>query len=82
MIRKSILVVSAALILGSASAALADEHFDVNIYRTTLQSPAFATDMGALGSYAQAATRRRTTTVRTQSSAEENWFAKGSYDGW
>lgn len=81
MFRKSMLAVAAALIFGSVSAALADEHFDVNIYRASPQSPAFATYMGALGSYAQVQTPRRTT-LRAPSSAEETWFAKGSYAGW
>ena len=63
MIRKSTLAVVAALIFGSASAALADEHFDLNIYRANKQSSAFATYMAALGSCAQVRHCKRSTAV-------------------
>jgi hypothetical protein len=74
MSAKSKVALVAAFIVSSASVALADEHFDVNIYRPVPQSPAFATYMGALGAYAQ---------VPIAPSADEaRLFAKGSHAGW
>ena len=77
MFTKSKVALVAAFVLGSASVALADEHFDVNIYRPAQQSPAFATYMGALGAYAQAHA-----TYAAPSADETRLFAKGSYAGW
>lgn len=46
MITKTHIAVIAALLVGSASAALADSQFDVNIYRPTVQD-------NGLGAFAQ-----------------------------
>jgi hypothetical protein len=46
MITKTLIAVIAALLVGSASAALADSQFDVNIYRPTVQD-------NGLGAFAQ-----------------------------
>jgi len=67
MISRFKVAVAATLLFGSASAALAEEHFDINIYRPGGQSAAFAIYHGApdaarsvreLGAYAQVPTRR------------------------
>jgi len=74
MLTKSKLILAAALVLGTTSAALADARFDVDIYR-----PAVQDDMSA---YAQAPAqiRRNTgsTTVRPHSPAEKLWFDRAS----
>jgi hypothetical protein len=67
----------AAFVLSSASVALADEHFDVNIYRAAQHSLAFATDTGALGAHARAHVNHG-----VPSADETRLFAKGSYAGW
>jgi hypothetical protein len=78
MLKTSAFAIVAATVFGFASAALADEHFDLNIYRPAVQSPAFATYMGALAAHAQV----RPTMTHTQSIEEMRLFAKGSYAGW
>jgi len=74
MLTKSKLILAAALVLGTASGALADAQFDVDIYR-----PAVQNDMSA---YAQvpAQVRRNTgsTTVQPHSPAEQLWFERAS----
>ena len=64
MSAKSKIVLVAAFVFGSASAALADEHFDINIFRAVPQSPAFATYMGGLDAYAQVPARVKQTATR------------------
>jgi hypothetical protein len=77
MFSKSKVALVAAFVVSSASVALADEHFDVNIYRPVPQSPAFATYMGALSAYAQVPVAHA-----APSADESRLFAKGSYAGW
>ena len=77
MSAKSKFALVALFVLSSASVALADEHFDVNIYRPAQHSPAFATDVGALGAHAQALANHVAPSVD-----ETRLFAKGSYAGW
>lgn len=78
MSAKSKIILVAAFVFGTASAALADEHFDVNIFRAAPQSPAFATYMGALGAYAQVPGKR----VQVSPTVDETrLFARGSYMG-
>jgi len=79
MSTKSKLILVAAFVFGTASTALADEHFDINIFRTVPQSPAFATYMGGLSAYAQVPTMRVRQAAPTV--AELRLFAKGSYAG-
>ena len=76
MLSKSKVALVAALVFGSASAALAEEPFDVNIYRPV--PPAAATNTGARGAYAQVPTPHR---------AKKEFLAapdprKGAYGGW
>jgi len=78
MSAKSKIILAAALVFGTASAALADEHFDINIFRPVQQSPAFATYMGGLSAYAQVPTRVK---QMRPTAAELRLFAKGSYAG-
>jgi len=77
MSAKSKFALVALFVLSSASVALADEHFDVNVYRPAQHSPAFTTYMGALGAYAQAHVNHA-----APSADETRLFAKGSYAGW
>ena len=78
MSAKSKIVLVAAFVFGTASAALADEHFDINIFRPVPQSPAFATYMGGLNAYAQVPARVK----QIGPTAEElRLFAKASYAG-
>ena len=79
MFTKSRIALVAAFVFSTASVALADEHFDVNIYRPAQQSPAFATYMGAtgaLGAYAHVPA------PAARASDEMRLFEKGSYAGW
>jgi hypothetical protein len=73
MITKTRIAVVAAVFVGSASAALADSQFDVNIYRPAIQhSP--------MDAYAQSPSRTwgngSTGTVKSYSSEEQRWFEK------
>jgi hypothetical protein len=78
MSTKSKIVLVAAFVFGTASAALADEHFDVNIFRSVPQSPAFATYMGGLSAFAQVPGKR----IQVSPTVEEaRLFARGSYAG-
>jgi len=78
MSAKSKIVLVAAFVFGTASAALADEHFDINIFRSVPQSPAFATYMGGLNAYAQVPAHVKHTGLTAE---EARLFAKGSYAG-
>ena len=78
MSTKSKIVLVAALVFGTASAALADEHFDINIFRSVPQSPAFATYMGGLSAYAQVPGMRAKVSPTVE---ETRLFARGSYAG-
>ena len=78
MSAKSKIVLVAAFVFGTASTALADEHFDINIFRSAPQSPAFATYMGGLNAYAQVPARVKQMGPTVE---ETRLFAKGSYAG-
>jgi hypothetical protein len=74
---KSKMVLAAALLLGTASGALADNsQFDVNIYRPTVQD--------GLSAYARVpaarlpARRNGTPAIRPFSPAERQWFDRAS----
>jgi len=76
MLSKSKAVLVAALVFGSASAALAEEPFDVNIYRPV--PPAGATNMAAQHAYAQVPASHR---------AKKEFLPapdprRGAYGGW
>ena len=73
MITKSTIIAIFAVLVGSASAAFANDQFDVNIYRPGIQhSP--------MDAYAQAPSRTwgngSTGTVKSYSSGEQRWFEK------
>jgi hypothetical protein len=73
MLTKSKLMLAAALVLGTASGALADAQFDVDIYRPAVQSD--------LSAYAQVPQIRRNNgpaTVKPQLPAEKLWFDRAS----
>jgi hypothetical protein len=74
MLTKSKLILAAALVLGSSSAALANSQFDVDIYRPAAQD--------ALSAYAQERVQIRrsngSTTVKPHSPAEKLWFDRAS----
>jgi hypothetical protein len=70
MLTKSKMMLAAALVFGSASVALADAQFDVDIYR-----PAVQNDMSA---YAQVRRNNAPATVKPVSPAEQKWFERAS----
>jgi len=74
MLTKTTLTLAAALVLGTASGALANTEFDVNIYRPAVQDD--------LGAYAQEPARIQRghdgTTVAPHTPAEKLWFDRAS----
>jgi hypothetical protein len=76
MSTKSKLILAAALLLGTASGALANSQFDVNIYRPTVQD--------GLSAYARVpaarvpARRNGAPAIRPFSPAERQWFERAS----
>ena len=74
MLTKSTLTLAAALVLGTASVALANTEFDVNIYR-----PAVQNDLSAYAQEpAQIMRGNGDTTVAPHSPAEKLWFDRAS----
>lgn len=74
MLTKSKMALAAAFVLGTASGALANTQFDVNIYR-----PAVQNDLGAYAQEpAQIQRRHDAPTVAPQAPAEKLWFDRAS----
>jgi len=73
MLTKSKMALATAFVLGTASVALADAQFDVDIYRPTVQN-----DLGAYAQEPAQIQRRNGTTIAPQSPAEKLWFDRAS----
>ena len=74
MITKSTIIAIVAVLVGSASAAFANDQFDVNIYRPAIQhSPMDAYAQSPSGNWGNGS---NTGTAKSFSDEERRWFEK------